>query len=91
MLRLESISRHLRVLEILNETIKNRKSGTVASGKLEAKDVSRLRLLETVLGQDEWIGVSDAGVTINGAKVVTTDIQCSNGVIHVIDSVILPR
>ena len=63
----------------------------VASGSLEAKDVIRLRLLETVLGKDVKIGVTDAGVTINGAKVVTTDIKCSNGVIHVIDSVILPE
>ena len=63
----------------------------VAAKKLEAKDVIRLRLLETALGKDVKIGVSDAGVTINNAKVVMTDIQCSNGVIHVIDTVILPE
>jgi len=63
----------------------------VAAGKMEAKDVIRLRLLETVLGQDVEIGVSDEGVTINGAKIVKTDIQCTNGVIHVIDTVILPK
>ncbi|MDP5071310.1 MAG: fasciclin domain-containing protein [Congregibacter sp.] len=36
------------------------------------------------------ISASDAGVTVDGANVVTTDIEATNGVIHVIDTVILP-
>jgi len=44
----------------------------------------------TVNGEILTIGVTDAGVTVNGANVVTADIQTSNGVIHVIDSVLLP-
>lgn len=35
--------------------------------------------------------VEGGSVLINGAKIITTDIECDNGVIHVIDSVILPR
>ncbi len=63
----------------------------VAPGKLEASDVIRLRLLETVLGKDVLIKVDGDKVSINGANVTATDIQCSNGVIHVIDAVILPK
>jgi transforming growth factor-beta-induced protein len=63
----------------------------VASGKLQASDVVRLRLLETVLGKDVLIKVDGDKVSINGVNVVKTDIQCSNGVIHVIDAVILPK
>jgi uncharacterized surface protein with fasciclin (FAS1) repeats len=43
----------------------------------------------TVNGQEVAIVATD-GVTINGANVVTADVEASNGVIHVIDSVILP-
>lgn len=63
----------------------------VASGQLKAKDVVRLRLLETLLGKDVLIEVDGDNVSINGSKVVMTDIECSNGVIHVIDTVILPK
>ena len=44
----------------------------------------------TVNGAEATIKVDDDGVMVDGAKVVTTDIECSNGVIHVLDSVILP-
>jgi uncharacterized surface protein with fasciclin (FAS1) repeats len=44
----------------------------------------------TVNGANVTICRTDAGVTVNGANVVTADIEASNGVIHVIDAVILP-
>jgi uncharacterized surface protein with fasciclin (FAS1) repeats len=62
----------------------------VVSGKVMAGDVVTLKSAKTVNGQGITISTSD-GVKVDGAKVVKTDIECSNGVIHVIDSVILPR
>jgi uncharacterized surface protein with fasciclin (FAS1) repeats len=47
--------------------------------------------VKTVNGQTVKVGVMGGKVTINGANVVTTDVKASNGVIHVIDSVILPK
>jgi len=46
---------------------------------------------KTVNGQMLKIGVNGSVVTVNGAKVTATDIKASNGVIHVIDTVILPK
>ncbi len=62
----------------------------VIPGSVMAADVVKLTSAKTVQGDPVTIKVTDGGVMINGAKVVTTDIKCSNGVIHVIDSVILP-
>ena len=63
----------------------------VASGKLMAADVLKHSGIETLLGQTAPIKVEGNTVYIGGAKIITTDIQTSNGVIHVIDSVILPQ
>ena len=62
----------------------------VVSGKVLASDVSKLSQAKTVQGQSVKIDTS-SGVKVDGASVVKADILCSNGVIHVIDSVILPR
>lgn len=62
----------------------------VVAGKVMAADVVKLSSAKTVNGKAATIKVSDAGVMVDGAKVVATDIETSNGVIHVIDSVILP-
>lgn len=62
----------------------------VVSGKVLASDVVKLKSAKTVNGKDAMIKVSDKGVMVDAAKVVATDIETSNGVIHVIDSVILP-
>jgi uncharacterized surface protein with fasciclin (FAS1) repeats len=62
----------------------------VVAGKVEAKDAVKLKSAKTVNGASFMIKVSDAGVMVDKAKVVKTDIQCTNGVIHVIDAVILP-
>jgi uncharacterized surface protein with fasciclin (FAS1) repeats len=55
-----------------------------------AADVVKLNSATTLEGSDVTVSVSDAGVKINNANVVATDIKTSNGVIHVIDTVILP-
>jgi len=62
----------------------------VISGKVLAADVVNLESATTVLGKDVAIKVDMGNVYINDAQVIITDIETSNGVIHVIDSVILP-
>ena len=62
----------------------------VVPGKVKAADVVNLDNATTVNGQDVAIQVADSGVRINNANVIKTDIGASNGVIHVIDTVILP-
>jgi uncharacterized surface protein with fasciclin (FAS1) repeats len=62
----------------------------VVPGKVLAADVIKLTSATTVQGQDVGITVNDAGVSVDKAQVVKTDIETSNGVIHVIDSVMLP-
>ncbi len=63
----------------------------VVAGKVMAEDVVTLTEAETVLGQNVTITVEDGKVFINEAEVIITDIETSNGVIHVIDAVILPN
>jgi uncharacterized surface protein with fasciclin (FAS1) repeats len=63
----------------------------VVAGKVMAADVVKLTSAETVQGQTVSIEVKDGKVYVDGAQVVTTDIKASNGVIHVIDAVILPK
>ena len=62
----------------------------VVPGAVRAADVVKLDAAKTVNGQSVAIQVADNGVQINNANVVATDIEASNGVIHVIDTVILP-
>ena len=64
----------------------------VIPGKARKADVAKLdgQSVKTVQGSPIKISVGDAGVMINNAKVVATDVECTNGVIHVIDTVILP-
>ena len=62
----------------------------VVPGKVMAADVVKLREAKTVNGGTLKITVSGEKVMVNDAKVTSTDIQTSNGVIHVIDGVILP-
>lgn len=63
----------------------------VVPGVVMAKDVVRLSEASTVQGTSITVTANDSGVMVNGARVVTTDIEASNGVIHVIDKVILPQ
>ncbi len=62
----------------------------VVSGKVMAADVVKLTSAKTVQGQPVSIVVKGGKVMINNANVVKTDIACKNGVIHVIDTVIMP-
>ncbi len=61
----------------------------VVPGKVLAKDVVKIDSAKTLLGQSVTVNTEN-GVMVDNANVVTTDIMTSNGVIHVIDSVILP-
>jgi transforming growth factor-beta-induced protein len=63
----------------------------VVAGKVMAKDVVKLTSAQTVEGQNITIKTVDGRVMVNGAHVIKTDIVTSNGVIHVIDAVILPN
>ena len=62
----------------------------VVSGKVMSGDVVKLSSAETVNGQSVDIKVMDGKVMIDGAQVVTADVEATNGVIHVINKVILP-
>ncbi len=62
----------------------------VVPGKVMAADVKTMEA-KTVQGQSVKLVVTDSGVTVDGAKVVKTDVLAENGVIHVIDTVILPK
>jgi uncharacterized surface protein with fasciclin (FAS1) repeats len=63
----------------------------VVSGKVLAKDVVKLTSAKTVQGSSVTIKVDNGTVYVDNAKVVKTDVMASNGVIHVIDAVILPK
>ncbi|NCB02700.1 MAG: fasciclin domain-containing protein [Spirochaetia bacterium] len=62
----------------------------VVSGSVMAGDVVKLSSAPTVLGKDVAIKVADGKVMVNNSQVIITDIEASNGVIHVIDAVLLP-
>ena len=62
----------------------------VVPGKVDSNAVASLETAETVNGAEIAIKASSVGVSVNDAKVATADIACSNGIIHVIDAVLLP-
>jgi len=62
----------------------------VVAGKVMAADVVKISSAETLQGKKLAIQVKDGTVMVDKATVTKTDIECSNGVIHVIDSVVLP-
>jgi uncharacterized surface protein with fasciclin (FAS1) repeats len=63
----------------------------VVAGKVMAADVVKLTSAKTVNGQSVKVAVDGGKVKVDGANVVKTDIAASNGVIHVIDTVLLPK
>jgi len=63
----------------------------VVSGKVMAADVVKLKKAKTVQGSEVKIKVIDGKVMVDDANVSKTDILCGNGVIHVIDAVMLPK
>jgi uncharacterized surface protein with fasciclin (FAS1) repeats len=62
----------------------------VVPGKIMAADVKTMKA-KTVNGQELEVKAGARGVTIDNAKIIKTDIAASNGVIHVIDTVVLPK
>ena len=63
----------------------------VVSGEVRAADVVKLQAAKAVSGDTITVKVSDGKVRVDDANVIKTDIQTGNGVIHAIDSVILPK
>lgn len=63
----------------------------VVAGEKLASEVVSSSALETVLGQNVSISMQGSDALVNDAKIVTIDIRTSNGVIHVIDTVLLPQ
>lgn len=63
----------------------------VVAGHVMAADVVKLKSAKTVEGSSAKVKVAGGTVMIDNAKVIKTDIACDNGVIHVIDTVILPK
>ena len=82
-----------RVLELLasdRELLKQVLTYHVISGNVKSTDLKSNMSPKTVQGENVNVHISDKGVLFNTAKVVAADIVASNGVIHVIDTVILP-
>ena len=63
----------------------------VVDGAVKAEQVVKLDKAETLNGQSVMVMIKDGEVMIDNARVTTTDIVCSNGVIHIIDAVMLPK
>lgn len=63
----------------------------VVSGKVKAAQVVKLKSAKTVNGKSVAIKVAGSKVTVDNANVIKTDIEASNGVIHVLDTVIIPK
>lgn len=62
----------------------------VLSGAVPAREIVTLRSAPTLAGPDVAIRVSGKRVFVNKARVIATDVKASNGIIHVLDSVLLP-
>lgn len=84
-----------RVAELLEPENRDRLTAVltyhVVPGRVEASEVVELEAAETVQGQSVHFRVEGGTVYVEDAEIVTTDVGASNGVIHVIDSVILPE
>jgi uncharacterized surface protein with fasciclin (FAS1) repeats len=63
----------------------------VVAGNVMAADVVKIKEAKTLADKMVKVKVTDGGVMINNAKVVKADVKCSNGVIHVINKVLLPK
>jgi len=62
----------------------------VVPGELTASELSDGQMLETIQGDSLEVKIEGEEVTVNGAAVVTPDVEASNGVVHVIDEVLTP-
>ncbi|MFT6122448.1 MAG: putative surface protein with fasciclin (FAS1) repeats [Oleispira sp.] len=63
----------------------------VVSGKVMAKDVMEMKMATTIQGSMLKVDVVYGSVIINNAEVVMADVKASNGVIHVVDTVLMPK
>jgi len=63
----------------------------VVAGNVLAANLSDGQIVKTLNGQDLKVSIKDGKVMINGANVVAADLSGSNGVIHVVDAVLLPK
>jgi uncharacterized surface protein with fasciclin (FAS1) repeats len=63
----------------------------VASGKVMSGDLSDGQMVPTLLGKDVKVTINGDGVFINDAKVTVADLQADNGVVHVINAVLIPE
>jgi len=63
----------------------------VVAGNVMAADLSDGQIVKTLNGQDLTVSIKDGKVMINGATVTAADLAGSNGVIHVVDGVLLPK
>jgi uncharacterized surface protein with fasciclin (FAS1) repeats len=63
----------------------------VVPGKVMSKDIKPSQMVKTVNGQQVSIKLSYGKVSVDGANVTAADVEADNGVIHIIDSVILPK
>ncbi len=62
----------------------------VVAGVVKSTDLKDGMKAQTVQGSDITVGISNMGVKINAAKVISADIKASNGIVHVIDKVLIP-
>ncbi|ACK74135.1 beta-Ig-H3/fasciclin (plasmid) [Gloeothece citriformis PCC 7424] len=78
--------------ELLKDIPKLKKILTyhVVSGKVMAADVVKLKSAKTVEGSDVKINASNGTVKVNDSTVATADVAADNGVIHIIDTVLIP-
>lgn len=63
----------------------------VIPGRIHAADALKARTARTVEGESVTFAAGSSGATVNGAKILKTDVDASNGVIHVIDTVLMPK
>lgn len=63
----------------------------VVAGNVKAADLSDGQVVQTINGQELTVSIKDGNVMINGAKVTAADLNGSNGVVHVVDSVLMPK
>jgi uncharacterized surface protein with fasciclin (FAS1) repeats len=62
----------------------------VLTSKWTSDDIKLVKQTGTVQGKSVQFGTSGATLTVNGAKIVKPNVDCSNGMVHVIDAVLLP-
>lgn len=63
----------------------------VLTSKWMSDDIKLVKSTGTAEGRSVEFGTSGGALTVNGAKVIKADIDCTNGVVHVIDSVLIPK